>query len=121
MNRVVHFDFPTDQPEKAKEFFSELFGWKFTEWLNEDYWLIETGNKLRQGVNGSMIKRRHDMQKASIMIQVENIDLMLKKIEEEGGEIVFPKRTIPKVGYMAYFKDPEGNIICLMQFNPNAK
>ena len=121
MNRVVNFDFPTDNPEKAKAFFADIFNWKFTEWHNEDYWLIETGDKLRHGINGSMIKRRHNEHVASIMIQVENIDITLRKVEEEGGQIVFPKRTIPRIGYMAYFKDPEENLLCIMQFNPEAK
>jgi len=121
MNRVVNFDFHTEQPEKAKAFFSDIFGWKFTEWLNEEYWLIETGDKHSHGVNGSMIKRRHPQQMPSIMIEVANIDLTLLKIVEEGGRIVQPKRTIPKVGYMAYFKDPEENMLCVMQFNTDVR
>ena len=121
MNRVVNFDFPTDQPDKAKEFFTDIFGWKFTEWYNEDYWLVETGNKLKRGINGSMIKRRHPLQVPRLMIQVENIDLTLRKIVEEGGRIVHEKRTIPKVGYIAYFRDPEENMLCVMQFNPDAQ
>ncbi len=88
MNRVVNFDFPTDHPEKAKEFFRDIFDWKFTEWLNEDYWLVETGSKLRRGINGSMIKRRHPLQVPSIMVQVDNIDVTLRRIVDEGGRIV---------------------------------
>ena len=120
MNRVVNFDFPTDQPERAKEFFTDIFGWKFKEWLNEDYWLVETGDKIKRGINGSMIKRRHPDQKPTVTIQVENIDITLKKVIDEGGLVVFPKRTIPKVGYMAYFNDPEGNTVCIMQFTTDA-
>ncbi|MCC6514993.1 MAG: VOC family protein [Chitinophagales bacterium] len=121
MNRVVNFDFPTDNPENAKHFFSEIFGWKFTEWLNEEYWLIETGDKHKQGINGSMIRRRHEQQMSSIMVQVENIDLVLSRIQAEGGEVVFPKKVVPKVGYIAYFKDPENNVICIMEFDVSAK
>lgn len=121
MNRVVNFDFPTDNPEQAKAFFTDIFGWKFTEWFNEGYWLIETGEKIKHGINGSMMKRRHALQVPSIMVQVENIDVTLKKIVDEGGRIVHEKRTIPKVGYIAYFKDPEENMLCIMQFNPEAK
>jgi hypothetical protein len=55
------------------------------------------------------------------MVQVENIDITIKKIKEEGGRIVLEKKTIPKVGYIAYFKDPEENMLCIMQFNPEAK
>lgn len=121
MNRVVNFDFPTDNPEQAKAFFADIFNWKFTEWLNEGYWLIETGDKQKNGINGSMIKRRHEEHAASIMIQVENINIILKKVEEEGGQIVFPKYTIPKIGYMAYFKDPECNLIGIIHLDSRAK
>lgn len=121
MNRVVNFDFPTDNAERAKDFFTSIFGWKFTEWLNEGYWLIETGEKHKRGINGSMIQRRHEKQTCSIMIQVENIDVTLRKVVEEGGRVVHEKRTIPKVGWIAYFKDIEDNMICIMQFNPDAQ
>jgi len=121
MNRVVNFDFPTENAEKAKSFFTDIFGWKFTEWYNKDYWLIETGEKHRQGINGSMIKRRHDMHVPSIMVQVENIDITLKKVIEEGGKINFAKMSIPKVGWMAYINDPENNVVCIMQFDGDAK
>ena len=121
MNRVVNFDFPTDNPERAKDFFSSIFNWKFTGWNNEEYWLIETGNKNKRGINGSMMKRRHPLQQSSIMIQVDNIDLTLKKVVEQGGRIVHEKHVVPKVGWIAYFKDIEDNMISVMQFNPQAK
>ena len=121
MNRVVNFDFPTENADQAKAFFTSIFGWKFTEWHNEGYWLIETGNKHKQGINGSMIKRRHADHVPSVMIQVENIDITLRKIVENGGTIDFPKHTIPKVGWLAYVKDPEKNVLCVMQFDADAK
>jgi predicted enzyme related to lactoylglutathione lyase len=121
MSRVVHFDFPTDDPEKSMVFFTYVFGWKFKKWLNEDYWLIDTGDKLKHGINGSMIKRFNQDHTSSILVKVENINLTLKQVEEEGGTVVYPKRTIPKVGYFAYFKDPECNLIGVIQFDTKAK
>jgi len=31
-NRVVHFEIPSDNPEKAIAFFQTAFGWNFQKW-----------------------------------------------------------------------------------------
>jgi predicted enzyme related to lactoylglutathione lyase len=45
----------------------------------------------------------------------------VKQIQANGGEIVYPKNTIPGVGYLAYFKDTEGNLWGIMQSDSSAK
>lgn len=45
----------------------------------------------------------------------------MKKVKESGGQIVVEKMGVPKVGWMAYGKDTEGNIFGMMQFDPDAK
>ena len=45
---------------------------------------------------------------------------MIAKVEANGGEITMPKMAVPGVGWMAYFKDPEGNIHGMMQSDPGA-
>lgn len=45
----------------------------------------------------------------------------LKKIENNGGTILAPKSAIPGVGWFAMFKDPEGNVLGIMQDDKNAK
>jgi predicted enzyme related to lactoylglutathione lyase len=51
---------------------------------------------------------------------VQDIDSIITKIEEIGGEIVFPLTVINGVGYLAYFRDLEGNVFGLMQEDPDA-
>jgi len=48
-------------------------------------------------------------------IEVEDIDQLLKKVVENGGEIVMPKDEIPSVGYLAYFREPGGAVLGVMQ------
>lgn len=45
----------------------------------------------------------------------------MKKIEENGGEIVRPEMAVPGVGYMIYFKDTEGNLWGDMENDTSAK
>lgn len=46
---------------------------------------------------------------------MSNIDEALKKIEQNGGKVVRGKEEVGDVGYAAYFKDSEGNVVGLWQ------
>jgi hypothetical protein len=45
MPTIVHFDIPADDPERAKSFYSRLFGWKFEKPIEDmEYYLVDTKN-----------------------------------------------------------------------------
>jgi predicted enzyme related to lactoylglutathione lyase len=52
---------------------------------------------------------------------VKDVDKVIGEIEKQGGKIVNPKHAVPGVGWLAYFKDPEGLLFGIMQADPNAK
>ncbi|MCK4952678.1 VOC family protein, partial [Candidatus Bathyarchaeota archaeon] len=54
-------------------------------------------------------------------IDVHDVDEYLEKITNAGGTVVAPKMTIPGVGYLAFFKDPQGNVFGIMKDDPSAK
>ena len=73
MPTIVHFEIPADDVDRAKKFYSDLFGWKMEKWpgtedkdtsssssSNMEYWIISTidskGNKA--SVGGGMMKRQ---------------------------------------------------------------
>ncbi|MBI3510859.1 MAG: VOC family protein [Bacteroidetes bacterium] len=119
-NRVVHFEIPCTDPEKNMKFFSKVFGWKFRQFGTVEYWSVITGDEKAPGINGGLMKRKDPAQPIANSINVENIDEHIKKIEKAGGQIVVPKMAIPAVGWLAYFKDPDGNIHGLYQEDPKA-
>jgi len=111
MPQVVHFEINADDPERAIEFYSNVFGWSIDLWTGPaEYWLINTG----QGINGGIMRR---MESATTVntIQVASIDEFMKKVVTSGGHIVTPKLTIPGVGLHAYCRDTEGNIFGLIE------
>lgn len=120
-NRVVHFEIPCDNPEKVMEFFKEVFGWKFQQFGNEQYWSADTGDSKAPGIGGGIMKKRDPNQPVVNSILVESVDEFIAKIEKAGGQIVVPKMPIPAVGWLAYFKDPDGNIHGIYQNDPSAK
>jgi predicted enzyme related to lactoylglutathione lyase len=45
MPRIIHFELPADNPERAVEFYSKVFGWKMQKWEGPtEYWLVSTGD-----------------------------------------------------------------------------
>ena len=120
-NRVVHFEIPSDNPEKTIAFFQTVFGWNFQKFGTEDYWLAVTGDENSSGINGALMKKKDPRQPVVNTILVESIDDYVQKIESAGGKIVVAKMPVPNVGYVAYFMDPDNNIHGIWQEDTTAK
>ncbi|MGZ7067988.1 MAG: VOC family protein, partial [Methanobacterium sp.] len=101
MPRVVHFEIPADDPERAIEFYKNVFGWKIDKWEGPfDYWLVTTGEEEEPGINGAiMSKEMGDMIRNTI--GVENFNEYAEKIKNAGGKMLTDKQTIPGIGIMA--------------------
>jgi len=119
-NKVIHFEIPSDNPEKTVAFFQDVFGWKFETYGN-DYWMAITGDEKNPGINGAIMKRSKPGEGVINSISVESIDDHLKKIEAAGGKKVVPKTAIPNFGWYAYFSDPDGTVHGIFQNDPNSK
>ena len=125
MDKVVHFEIPADNIERAQKFYKNMFGWKIEKFqLPEDeYWIVYTTEVDKNsrptkpgGINGGLIKRKNPQQPFMNYISVESIDKTLKTIEASNGRIAMPKQEIGKgMGWIAAFIDPEGNIMGLHQ------
>jgi hypothetical protein len=121
MPRVVHFEISADDPERAMEFYTKVFGWEFNKWDNEDqdYWLVKTGETDQPGIDGGMFRRGGPVSYVNTL-DVTALDTTIAQITANGGEIVVPKMTVPGIGYLVYFKDTEGNVFGAMQGDPSA-
>ena len=121
MPRVVHFEIPADDPERAMAFYKDVFDWKIDKWNGpHDYWLCTTGPNDQMGINGGILKREPNMVTTNT-IGVENLDEFVAKVVEKGGKNVVPKMPIPGVGWLAYCTDTEGNMFGLMQPDVSAQ
>jgi len=115
MPRVVHFEIPADDPERAVKFYEDVFGWEIQKWDGPmDYWLVKTGEDDEMGINGAIMPKDFG-DKVRNTIGVESIDEAIKKIEAQGGKMLTEKQTIPNIGVMAAFEDTEGNISVILE------
>lgn len=123
MGRVVHFEMMVSEPERAINFYQHVFGWSVQKWDGPmDYWLVSTGPKEKPGIDGGLMLRDKDsLQSVINTVEVESVDDFCEKVVAAGGSIKFPKMVIPNVGYVAYILDPEGNMLGIIENNPQAK
>jgi predicted enzyme related to lactoylglutathione lyase len=125
MSRPMHFEIQASNPQALIDFYTSLFGWSFNKWEGGDYWLIRTGPDEQPGINGGLLPRRGPPPEKMaavnafvITVDVDNLDAKLEKVE--GGAVVVPKMAVPGIGWLAYVKDPDGNIFGMMQADTSA-
>jgi predicted enzyme related to lactoylglutathione lyase len=122
MDKVVHFEIPADDLARAKKFYSTVFGWKMNEMPQMQYVLVGTVESDENGmpkepgaINGGMLEREDTVKAPVITISVKGIDEAAKAIEKNGGKMIRAKMPVGDMGFAAYFKDSEGNVIGLWQ------
>lgn len=122
MSRPVHFEIHAADPERARNFYSSVFGWKIEQWGDIPYWTITTGDDDQPGVNGGLLPRRGPdpapdapVHGYVMTISVIDIDATIAAIEVNGGTVALPKDKMPGVGLLAYYKDTENNIFGILQ------
>jgi predicted enzyme related to lactoylglutathione lyase len=124
MQRVVHFEIYTDDPETVRPFYEKVCGWKFKKFDGApfEYWLVTTGDDKDPGINGGLTRPREGQSPGTLnTIAVPSLDDAIKKTEQTGGSICVPKMPIPGVGWLAYAQDPGQNVFGIMQPDTNAK
>jgi len=124
MPTIVHFEIPADDIDRAKKFYTELFGWKIEKLLGMDtgnssssdmeYWMITTTDeKGNKALGGGMMKRKMPQQPNINYIGVESVDEYASKVEKIGGKVVLSKMAVPGMGYFAVCLDTENNAFAI--------
>jgi hypothetical protein len=128
MNRVSHFEIHADNPERAIDFYQTLFGWTFNRWKGPmPYWLITTGPADVPGIDGGLLPREgpgplggQAVNAYVCTVLVAQLDAMIAKALAGGAALAVPKMAVPGIGWLAYIKDTEGNLLGMMQSDVKA-
>ena len=119
--RIVWFEIPADEPERASRFYSSLFGWKIKKFPGmTDYWHIDTGGS-DDTPDGGLMRRKQPGQPITNYVAVPSVDKAAAKVQTLGGTICMTKTAVPQMGYFVICQDPESNMFALWEMNPNAK
>ena len=125
-NKMTHFAIHIDDIERAKSFYDGVFDWGFNSSGPGDFLQIKADKSENGEPIGALQSRKYSPIPDRVIglectVGVENIDEIIEKVKNSGGQVVMPKTTIPYVGYVAKFLDTEGNLICGMQYDPSAR
>lgn len=87
-----------------------------------DYNMVVTTPTDEQGmpsepgsINGGLFRKEGELANPIITIDVEDINAALEQIGTLGGATVTAKVPVLNMGFAAYFRDPEGNLMGLWQ------
>ena len=124
-NLVVHFEIHASEPQRLVDFYSQLFGWAFTQFGDLPYWTIDTGEgsignvdgQPGMGINGGLTQREGPAPEpgapvsgCNIVVGVEgSVDDMIRRAVELGGTESLPAQDMEGVGRVGYVLDPDNN------------
>jgi uncharacterized protein len=113
--QITHIEFPADDTERARRFYSELFGWKLTEWPEfPGYFVFSTGpTETAGGAIGERGKSVGD--KVRVYIEVDSIDEVVPRVPDLGGKVITPRTAIAGQGWYAVLNDSEGSEVALYE------
>ena len=126
---VVHFEIHASEPQRLVDFYSELFGWRFTRFGDFPYWMIDTGEgaigntdgAAGHGINGGLAQRQGPppevgapVNGCNIVVGVEDVDGLMRRAVELGGTEALPATDWPGIGRGGYLLDPDGNVFGLI-------
>jgi uncharacterized protein len=115
-NSIVHFEIPADDLPRAKKFYEKVFNWKINDPHKMGYFFVETKKKGEEGINGGLMQRKMPGQPFTNYLMVGSIETSCEKVIRAGGTIIMTKMEVgPQMGWIAAFKDTEGNILGFYQ------
>jgi predicted enzyme related to lactoylglutathione lyase len=129
-NLVVHFEIHASEPQRLIDFYSELFGWKFTQYGDTPYWTIDTGDGAignttgtpGTGINVGLTQRQGPRPEAgapvngcNVVVGVDgSVDDLMKRGIELGAAEAMPAEDMEGIGRGGYLTDPDGNLFGLL-------
>lgn len=116
-----YFEIPVTNLERAMKFYSSVFGCEFSkENIHGNEMALFPYNGKNSGITGALAKGeiyKPSISGTLIYLSTEDIEKTLEKVKSQGGEILLPKTAAGEYGYVAEFKDVEGNRIALFESN----
>ena len=120
MGNVRHFAINADDVPRARAFYERVFGWRFEAWGPPGFFMISTGDAggpmgSLQGRRELVAGRRTNAFECTIAV-ADDVDAVAAAVKANGGRILMEKATIPGVGDLIWFEDPEGNVAGAMRY-----
>jgi predicted enzyme related to lactoylglutathione lyase len=110
-NPFVHIELHTQDPEKAKKFYSELFDWTLEEYPDMNYTIINVG----EGTGGGIMKSPMPdaIPQWVPYVLVSDVAVSTEKAKSLGATVLADVTEIPDMGWFSMILDPTGAAFAL--------
>jgi len=117
--QIRHLALNADDVGRAKAFYEHVFGWRFEPWGPPEYYQARgvAGGAIAALQHRRELKPGTRMAGFEVTLGVDDLGAAITAIEAAGGRIVSTPFYIEGVGRLAYFEDPEGNLVGVMQYD----
>ncbi|MFD0998950.1 VOC family protein [Ohtaekwangia kribbensis] len=125
-NKMTHFAIHIDNMERAKNFYEQVFDWGFSSYGPPDFLQIKVDKTENGELIGALQSRKYSPVKEKVIglectITVADVEAIIQRVKDYGGQILMPRTAIPYVGWITKFLDTEGNLVCAMQADNEAR
>src|SRR6478672_5573499 len=121
VGEFVWQDLMTDDAEKSRKFYEQLFGWTFerSDRLGRPYFIARSGSKAVAGMT-QVERQRPDQPVAQWIsyLSVSNVDSVVTRLTVAGGRVLVPPTDI-QASRAAIVVDPQGAPFGLVRLGPN--
>ena len=125
MANVLRFEIHAADPHSVATFYHNVFNWQISKReSSEDYLFVSTGSIKESNIEGVILKGIQSTDGDTIAsyictVNVISIDESTARVIAFGGSVVVPKMHVPRIGWLAYCKDCEGNLFGMIQSDPH--
>ena len=115
--KIVHFELPAVDPDRAQRFWGSLWGWEFADsgMPGIDYRMARLDDTLGAAISKSEKPQGYP----NVYFDTDDIDATLAKVRELGGQAE-DKAPVPAMGWFSLCKDTEGTVFGLWQNDSSA-
>ncbi len=129
MAKILRFEIHATDPPRLAAYYRELFGWTFVTGPVPGYWPLRRDARagVDPGLPGGIVQRMGPAPDSNgpvssfiCTVEVDDVDAVMAHAMALGGVLALPKMAIPRVGWLGYVRDCDGNLIGLSSVDATA-
>ena len=125
LNELSHFAIHCDDVGRARRFYEAVFGWNCVSYSPGDADFMQIRTSGGKPIGGIQSRKYNVLERDAFgwecSIEVEDVEATTRAAEGAGATVLMRKQAIPSVGWVAKFRDTEGNLFCAVTYDRTAR
>jgi uncharacterized protein len=111
--KIAYVQIPSTDVDRSSAFYESIFGWNLRRRSDGEIAFDDGVGE----VSGTWVTDRPPMSEAGLLlyVMVDSVEESLRRIVDEGGEVVTPLTPQGEGEAFATFRDPDGNVLGVFQ------